>query len=371
MHSSPGLRRIPDAPSTIASVRVALSMLTLVPGVSGGSETYARGLARALAARGLVDVTAYVPPAAPGAGEGLPTEVVDEWGAASSSAARLFAVARATAAPRRLRRRFDSIDVVHYPLTVPVPRVGARSIVTLHDVQHLDLPELFPRSTRTYRRFMYDRAARAADLVVVPSDFVRERSLERLGLDPARVRAIPLGVDLARFSPGPATREPFLLYPARPWPHKNHERLLEAFALLRSARPDLRLVLTGVGAERFAGRPGVEARGGVSSEELVDLSRRAACLVFPSRYEGFGSPPLEAMACGTPVAAARAGSIPEVCGDAAVLFDPDDAAAIAVGVEEALLRADELREPGLARVAGFTWERTAVAHEDAYRAVAA
>ncbi len=346
-------------------------MLTLVPGVSGGSETYARGLARALAARGLADVTAYVPPIAPDAGEGLPTEVVDEWGAAASSAGRLWSVARATVLPHALRRRFAGAEIVHYPLTVPVPRLDVPSIVTLHDVQHLDLPELFSRATRVYRRLTYDRAARAAALVVVPSQFVRERALDRLGLDPARVRSIPLGVDHERFTPNDAAREPFLLYPARPWPHKNHERLLDAYALLRRERPDLRLVLTGVGSERLAGPPGVEARGGVSPGELVDLYRRCACLVFPSRYEGFGSPPLEAMACGAPVAAARAGSIPEVCGDAAVLFDPDDARAIAAGVEDALARADELREPGLARAAGFTWERAAAAHEDAYRAVAA
>jgi glycosyltransferase involved in cell wall biosynthesis len=352
-------------------VRVALSMLTLVPGVSGGSETYARGLARALAVRRRVDVVAFVPPLAPDAGESLATEVVEEWGDASSQAGRLWAVARASALPARLRRRYDGIDVVHYPLTVPVPRLEAPTVVTLHDVQHLDLPALFSRTTRAYRRLTYDRAARRAELVVVPSEFVRTRALERLGLDPDRVRAIPLGVDHARFTPSGEPRAPFLLYPARPWPHKNHALLLAAYALLREQRRELRLVLTGVGSERFAGPAGVEALGGVSAPVLVDLYRRAACVVFPSRYEGFGSPPLEAMACGTPVAAARAGSIPEVCGDAAVLFDPDDAAAIAAGVEDALARADELRAAGLERAARFTWERAAAAHEDAYTAVAA
>lgn len=352
-------------------VRVALSLLTLVPGVSGGSETYARGLARGLASRAQVDVTAIVPPIAPDAGEGLSTEVATEWGQASSSAARAWAVGRASARAGRFRRRFEGVDVVHYPLTVPVPRVEARRVVTLHDVQHLDLPRLFSPATRAYRRVTYDGAARAADLVIVPSDFVRERAIARLGLDPQRVRAIPLGVDHERFAPGSAPRDAFLLYPARPWPHKNHERLLEAFSLLRAGRPDLRLVLCGVGSERFAGRPGVDALGAVPGPRLVDLLQRAACLVFPSLYEGFGSPPLEAMACGTPVAASTRGSIPEVCDGAAVLFDPEDPAAIAAGVEEALARTDELREAGRARAAEFTWERTAEAHEGAYRAVAA
>jgi glycosyltransferase involved in cell wall biosynthesis len=263
------------------------------------------------------------------------------------------------------------LDVVHFPFTVPVPRVIARTVVTLHDVQHLDLPELFGVGTRTFRRVAYDRAARRADLVVVPSTFVRDRALECLSLDPSRVRAIHLGVDHERFCPGDEEREPFLLYPARPWPHKNHARLLEAFALLRARHGELRLVLTGAGTEALAGPAGVEARGSVPLPELASLYRRASCLVFPSRYEGFGSPPLEAMACGTPVAAARAGSIPEVCGEAAVLFDPDDVEEIAEGVETALARAAVLRAHGLERAAQFTWDAAAAAHEDAYRAVAA
>src|SRR5207245_2507795 len=107
----------------------------------------------------------------------------------------------------------------------------------------------------------------------------------------------------------------------------------------------------------------VERLGVVPVEELASLYRTAACLVFPSLYEGFGLPPLEAMASGCPVAAARAGAIPEVCGEAAVYFDPEDPEAIANGVREALALADELRELGIARAAVFTWEETARRHE--------
>jgi glycosyltransferase involved in cell wall biosynthesis len=352
-------------------MRVGLSMLTLVPGVSGGSETYARGLAAALARRGEIDITAFVPTLAPDAGEGLPTEVVSEYRARAGGPGRLLGFARATLFPARLRRRYRGLDVVHYPLTVPVPRVDVATVLTLHDVQHLDLPELFGVATRSFRRRAYDGAARRADLVVVPSAFVRGRALERLGLDPARVRTIHLGVDHDRFRPGDEHRERFLLYPARPWPHKNHARLLEAFAQVRDAEPELRLVLTGAGTEALQGPPGIVTRGSVPPDELLSLYRRAACLVFPSRYEGFGLPPLEAMACGTPVAAARAGSIPEVCGDAAVLFDPDDVGSIAAGISEALGRSPELGALGLRQASGFTWERAAAAHEEAYRAVAA
>ena len=113
---------------------------------------------------------------------------------------------------------------------------------------------------------------------------------------------------------------------------------------------------------------GVETRGGVSTDELVSLYRRASALVFPSLYEGFGLPPVEAMACGCPVAASDAGSLPEVVGDAAVLFDPREPESIAAGISETLDRADELRRRGLARAAGFTWDATARAHDRVYEA---
>ena len=105
----------------------------------------------------------------------------------------------------------------------------------------------------------------------------------------------------------------------------------------------------------------------MSAEEVVSLYRRAAALVFPSLYEGFGQPPLEAMACGCPVACSNAASLPEVVGDAARLFDANDPRAIADAVRDVLADPDEWRRRGLERSAQFTWERTALAHEDVYR----
>ncbi|MCS7006209.1 MAG: glycosyltransferase family 4 protein, partial [Gaiellaceae bacterium] len=255
--------------------------------------------------------------------------------------------------------------------TVPIPSTRLPTAVTLHDLQHHDLPTHFDRPRRLFRRLAYDRAARSADVVIVPSEFVRSRALELLGLVADRVHVVPFGIDHRLFRPGRTEREPLLLYPARAWPHKNHRRLLEALVLLRRSQPDLRLVLTGEGLETLEPLPpGVERRGLVTVAELADLYQRAACLVYPSLYEGFGLPPLEAMACGCPVAATSAGAVPEVCGEAAVLFDPTDPEAIAAGVEEALARADELRERGLERAARATWTATARLHERAYRAAA-
>jgi glycosyltransferase involved in cell wall biosynthesis len=348
-------------------MRVGLSLLTLVPGISGGSETYARELCRALARVGGHRYEVLVPTLAPDAGGGLETVVATGYPASTSIPGRLRAMTGASMRPGALADRLRGADVVHYPLTVPVPPVERPTILTLLDVQHLDLPELFPRGERLFRRLAYDRAAAKADRVVVISEWTRGRVVERLGLDPECVHAIHLAVDHERFSPDPAVpREPFLLYPARPWPHKNHARLFEAFAELRAEHPKLRLVLTGVGHDASRLPPGVEALGGVPTDELVSLYRRAAALVFPSLYEGFGLPPLEALACGCPVASSDAGSLPEVLGDAAVLFDPEDARAIAAGIAESLERAGELSASGPARAAAFTWEATAHAHDEVY-----
>ena len=246
----------------------------------GGSESYARALCRALAAEVDVDAVAFVSTSARDAGEGLETRVVPEYPGATSAVAKVAGLAVGVVRRRSMARHFAGIDVVHYPFTVPTPPLPFPSVVTLHDLQHLDLPHLFSRQTRLFRRAAYDRSARRAGIVIVPSSFVRARAEALLGLDPLRVRVVPHGVDHSVFSPSEAAREPFVLYPARVWPHKNHARLLAAFALLRNSRPKLTLVLTGAGTEALAGPPGVSARGVVPERKLVDLYRRASCVVF-------------------------------------------------------------------------------------------
>lgn len=343
---------------------VGISLLTLVPGELGGSETYVRELLRGLGRVGEHSYRVLLPPVAPDAAEGLPFETASEYRSARTITQRLVAMTAATARPGPLRRRLRGADVVHYPLTLRIPPV-APSVVTLQDVQHLDLPQMFSRSELAFRKLAWHRSVRGADRVIAISEFVRDRAIEQLGLDPARVRAIPLGVDHDVFSPGAVEREPFLLYPARSWPHKNHERLFEAFALVRRERPELRLVLTGGG--NFPELPDrVEARGHVLSTEVVGLMQRASALVFPSVYEGFGLPTLEAMACGCPVASSNAGALPEVVGDAARLFDPHDPRAIADAVLDVLADLALWTERGLARAELFSWDATARATDAVY-----
>lgn len=355
-------------------VRVALSMLTLVPGGMGGSETYARELVRGLARSERVDATGVVARVGAGFCDGIPEVVVPRVHGGPSTAARIRTLAEAGLAGPSVRRTMSRFDVVHVPFTAPVPRPprDVPLVQTLHDTQHLELPHLFSRAELAYRRHYYEGAARTAAAVVTVSAFAGRQIVERLGVAPERVHVAHLGVDVDAFTPHLGEREPFLYYPARGWAHKNHARLFEAVALVRRERPDLRLVLTGGGLEGLRDVPDfVDVRGLVPFEEVRRLYRTASALVFPSLYEGFGLPPLEAMASGCPVAASSAGSLPEVCGDAAVLFDPQEPEDVARATLEALARATELQARGLEQVRRFTWAACTRAHEDAYAAAVA
>ena len=350
-------------------MRVGISLLTLSPGDAGGSETYARQLIGALSRVKTHDYVVLVPARAKDAADGLPSVEVRDPPVGRRGPLRIATMALAARRTKAVTTQVAEFDVLHYPLTVPTPSTQAPTVVTLHDTQHRDMPEFFGPARRSFRRLAYDRAARSAAAVVVTSEFVRGRAVELLELAPERVHVVPHAIDHSIFTLAAEEPEPMILYPARPWPHKNHPRLFEAFAMLRETRPQLRLVLTGGGLERLEPLPeGVESLGSVSPEHLASLYRRAACLVFPSLYEGFGLPVLEAMACGCPVAASSAGAIPEVAGDAAVLFDPTDVTAMAEAMLEADRRRDELSTLGITRASGYTWDETARRHEDVYAA---
>ncbi len=349
---------------------VALSMLTLVPGGMGGSETYARELTRELATTSLVTARAFVPSTAVGFSRGIPESVAAHVRTGGSTRDRLLALAAARWRSGDVRAQMRSADVVHFPLTVSVPpaRRGQGFVQTLLDVQHLELPGLFSRAELEYRKVFYEGASKRADIVITISEFARERIIELLGIDGDRVRVAPLGVDLTEFEPNLGPREPFILYPARGWAHKNHARLIEAMAIVKRSRPELRLVLTGGDLDRLGPVPEwVDRRGLVSVDELRALYRSASAMAFPSLYEGFGLPPIEAMASGCPVAASDAGSIPEVVGDAAVLFDPTDPEAIAAGILESVASGPSRLDRALAQARLFTWDRCKDVHVAAYR----
>ncbi len=352
-------------------IKVAAPMLTAVPAGMGGTETYAQYLFRHLASDPQIDLRAIAPRSYVGHRFDIPTHISKTVPGTPSILGRLSSLIIGCFDPLS-RRVIAGSDIVHYPFTVPAPLPGsAFYIQTLHDVQHLDLPENFSRAERLYRKATYDFAGRMADAIVTDSEFSRDRIIANLGVPQEKVHSIHLGVDTTDFSFYGGERERILLYPARSWRHKNHARLFEALPLIRNDFPDFRLVLTGGDPDpTWRTIRGVEVLGHVSREELCRLYRRAACLVYPSLYEGFGLPPLEAMASGCPTAVARSGSLPEVCADAAEYFDPTSPADIARSIKRVLQTPSRLIRRGLARANEFGWEKAASSHIQLYCQVA-
>ncbi|QHF23778.1 glycosyltransferase [Rathayibacter sp. VKM Ac-2804] len=354
---------------------VTLAVLTVDPGGMGGGETYARALTRLLVPRpgeeGL-RVQALVPENARGFSEGVPEIVAEGVVSGAGHRRRATGMLQALARTVRLRRLLGPDEILYFPFTVPLPWPSRRQghVQMVFDLQHRDLPQLFPRVERVFRRIAYEATARRADAIITISAFTKGRIVELLGIPEERIHVSHLGVDTERFRPHLGEREDFVFYPARAWPHKNHARLFEAMRLLRADGHDLRLVLTGGDLDRLGPLPDfVEWRGHVGAEELAEIYRRAAVLAFPSLYEGFGFPPIEAMASGCPVAAADSGSLPEICGDAAVLVDPLEPRSIADGILEAIERSAELGAKGVERAARFSWERCREEHLAVLRAV--
>ena len=256
-----------------------------------------------------------------------------------------------------------SDDVLHVPGHRGPLLSAAPLVVTIHDLAVLRHPEAFNRWTRRYSRTFLPRLARSATRVIAVSQFTAREAVELLGIDEELVRVIPHGVE-APFEPeGEAAEGDYVLAVGTLEPRKNLPRVVLA---ADRAGVELRVV----GAPGW-GEVGVESAGFVSDDELARLYRGAACLVYPSVYEGFGLPVLEAMACGTPVVTSRNTALAELAGEAAVLVDPLDVEAIAGGIEEAARRREELRAAGLDRAHSFTWAAAAHATAEVYREAAA
>ena len=266
--------------------------------------------------------------------------------------------------PRALRRLAPALG--HFNYVVP-PAYRGPAVVTVHDLSFEYAPELMSRRDRFMFRTFVPRSARRADRVLAVSERTKRDLVEHYGIDEEKVVVTPNGVDPI-FRPNGAApdRPPYALFVGGIQPRKDPLTAVQALARVDG---DLRLVL--VGDEKRGGdalrstvrRLGLEQRvelaGYVPHEGLASLYRGAACLVFPSRYEGFGLPVLEAMASGTPVVATTAGAVPEVAGDAAVLVEPGDPEALADGIRRALEDRERLAAAGLERARRFTWSETA------------
>ncbi|MFT3791169.1 MAG: glycosyltransferase family 1 protein [Rudaea sp.] len=315
------------------------------------------------------------------------------WVPAKSAAIRAYFALR--------QRRFDQLTrrldgyVLHCPNYLLFEHTGPR-VCTVHDLSWLHYPQYHPAERVRILHERMPRSLEIADAVITDSQFVRDEVIRTFALDPARVHAVPLGVD-ETFRPHSEAQTrtamtafglrhgDYLLALATLEPRKNLDRLLDAYECLdASLRRHYPLVLIGaIGwhADRLveridalAARGEAKRLGYVDEATLLQLVAGARALAFPSVYEGFGLPPLEAMASGVPVVASSASCIPEVTADAALLVPPDDTGRLTTALEQALVDAawrDAARARGIARAREFTWQRCVDATVRIYRNVAA
>ena len=340
-----------------------------------GIGTYIRNLLRQLAR--LDRSTEFVLLARPGDCQALGT--LGENFRAVAETAGNYSVTEQLAIPFALKR--EGVTLFHAPHYVLPPLVRCPSVVTIHDCIHLMFPQYLPnRFAHRYAKTFISLAARRATRVLTVSESSKADILRFVDAPPEKIDVIYNAYD-ERFGIEPNEEEvvrvreryqlgdEFVLYAGNVKPHKNLERLIQAFQIVRSrGLGDLKLVLIGDDISRYAAlrravhrhqlHKYVRFLGYLPEETLAVMYRLASVFVFPSIYEGFGLPPLEAMASGTPVVTSNVSSLPEVTGGAAVLVDPYDPEAIADGMHRVLTDEDlrqDLRRKGLARCRQFSW----------------
>jgi glycosyltransferase involved in cell wall biosynthesis len=258
--------------------------------------------------------------------------------------------------PHVLPRAAKGADVLHCPTYRGPVRSRVPLVVTVHDLAVFRRPEAFPPWTRTYSRVVVPRVVRTARIVAAVSEFTASELETLLRVPPERIRVVPNAADPTFTEQGAREEGDYVLAVGTLEPRKNLARSVEA---ARGLGMELRVAgARGWGRVEAHGE-GVRWEGEVGDERLARLYRGAACVLYPSLYEGFGIPILEAMACGAPVVTSRGGATEEVAGGAAVLVDPEDVASIAAGIEEAIARRDELRAAGLHRARSYSWDESA------------
>jgi glycosyltransferase involved in cell wall biosynthesis len=322
-------------------IRVAVDVSPLVQ-TRAGTARYLKGLLRELDRRDDVEVRTF----------------------SFGRADRLSTLARDAAwYPFALGRKRDA-DLLHCPTYRGPLRPALPVVVTVHDLAVFRHPEAFNRWTRTYSPRVVPRVLAAARRIVAVSEFTRRELVELLHVPADKIRVVPNGVDDEFTQEGPAAEGEYVLAVGTLEPRKNLPRLVEA---ARRTDVELRVVgARGWGDVQVEGN-GVSWLGELSDVELARQYRGALCVAYPSLYEGFGIPVLEAMACGAPVVTSRGTAMEEVADGAAVLVDSSDPAELAAGIERAAAERDVLVPLGLERARAFRWDAIAAATLDVYR----
>ncbi len=340
-------------------MRVGVNTLFLIPEEVGGTEIYVRTVLPTMLGLGLdIELVVFTN-----------RENHDSFGGfdrvpigvdAKSRPARVFA--EQVRLPRAASRA--AIDVLYSPgYTAPL-RTPCPQVVTIHDTHFLDYPEDYPWWPRQAQRILIGRAARAADAITTVSNFSRQCIARHFRVPLDRIVVAYSSLSGIFNEPQPCTvKKPFLLYVANTYPHKNADRLVGAFSQIAGRIPHSLVIVGQPRAGEPPAHPRVHRIHYIPYLELVGLFQGCDLLVFPSLYEGFGRPVVEAQEAGTRVIAARAGSVPEVGGDGATYFDGASEQAIAQAILEALDEPPATREryiaAGKENAKRFTWEECA------------
>lgn len=373
--------------------RVGVNLLWLVPGEVGGSEEYTVRLLRGLDELhpDNVKVILYVNRQVSAAHPDLVSRFTTRVAPVSGSSRMLRVLAESTWLA--VRSRSDRCAIVHHGGgTMPSFRLTP-GVVTMHDLQPLANPDRFGFVKGAYIRFIAPRSVRRARTVVCLSEFVANDVVNRVGIERERIRIIPCGVnepevalDHDRLAQLLASLDlsdrPFILYPAITYPHKNHETLVAAFAQMVCTRPELRLVFTGgsgssdetvtAAIDAYGLTNYVVRTGRIPETDLDLLYRSATVMAFPSLYEGFGIPVLEAMSRACPVVASDVGGLPEVIGGAGELVDPLDVVGWANALGDLVddpARRTVLVRLGFDRAKHFDWSTPAQSLLSLYREI--